>query len=275
MACKAFRERMFDPAYSIPIIEREQYAGSYHVIPVDTGHPLFHEPLVRLETVNVAFECYHARTDGANPPYCRPIEGSRPDVWSRKSVAEKLAEANESLRPLGVELFVLDGYRPIECQRGLWDFYCRLAGEELPQADERTHRAYTLEHIADPSSFHEHDPTSWPSHTTGAAVDVTLRSLVSGELLDMGSRFEEITDLSCNDHFERLLIRGLIEEDDVRLCNRRLLHWAMTGAGFANDPFVFWHYDWGNQLYIKVRRALFGDAPGAAWYGYITAPEAG
>ena len=72
--------------------------------------------------------------------------------------------------------------------------------------------------------------------------------------------------------FERELIAGRIAADDRRLWNRRLIHWAMSAAGFLNDPFVFWHYDWGNQLYIKVRRALFADAPKAAWYGYIGPP---
>jgi D-alanyl-D-alanine dipeptidase len=46
----------------------------------------------------------------------------------------------------------------------------------------------------------------------------------------------------------------------------------MSAEGFVNDPFVFWHYDWGNQLYIKVSNALFAAAPGRAWYGYTAAP---
>jgi len=60
--------------------------------------------------------------------------------------------------------------------------------------------------------------------------------------------------------------------DDPRLRHRRLVHWAMSREGFLNDPLVFWHYDWGNQLYVMLRRALHGDALGAAWYGYIDPP---
>src|SRR5919199_1410471 len=258
--------------YKIPIIDRHQYAGSYRNIPVDPDASLFHEPLIKLESVNVEFECYYAKTDGKNPPYYRPIEGSRQDVWSRKSVAEKLANVNNRLRPFGVELFVLDGYRPIECQRGLWNFYYAKAKQEMPNGSEQERRAHAKEHITEPEPFDPLDSRTWPTHTTGAAVDLTLRDLVSGKLVDMGSNFVEITDISYNDYFERQLAKGLINEDDKRLQNRRLLHWAMNQEGFLNDPFVFWHYDWGNQLYVKVRRALFADAPKAAWYGYVEPP---
>lgn len=88
--------------YKIPIIDRHQYAGSYRNIPIDPGDPRVHEPLIKLESVNVAFECYYAKTDGKDRPYYRPIESSSQDVWSRKSVAEKLANVNKSLRPFGV-----------------------------------------------------------------------------------------------------------------------------------------------------------------------------
>jgi D-alanyl-D-alanine dipeptidase len=46
----------------------------------------------------------------------------------------------------------------------------------------------------------------------------------------------------------------------------------MTTEGFQNDPTVFWHYDWGSQLYVHTRRGVGLDAPPAAWYGYIEEP---
>jgi hypothetical protein len=42
---------------------------------------------------------------------------------------------------------------------------------------------------------------------------------------------------------------------------------------FENDPFTFWHYDWGSQLYVKTNNALRADPIPAAWYGYIAPPE--
>jgi D-alanyl-D-alanine dipeptidase len=259
---------MFALDHKIPIIEREAYAGAYTSVPFDRDDPRFLEPLVPLESVGVAYRSHHARDDGGNWPYHRAIDGARKDMWLRKSAAEMLLAVNARLRPFGAELFVLDGYRGIECQRGLWEFYLA----EGARLDPGNARRYALDRVFDPAPFAADDPTTWPAHSCGASVDVTLLDLATKDALDMGARFEDIRPESANDHFERELIAGRIEADDHRLWNRRLAHWAMSAEGFLNDPFVFWHYDWGNQLYIKVRDALFADAPKAAWYGYIGPP---
>lgn len=261
---------MFDLDHAIPIIEPEAYAGDYTVIGFDTADPRFRDPLVRLESVGVAYESHHARTDGGNWPYHRPIDGARKDMWLRKSAAENLRRINARLTPFGTELFVLDGYRTIECQRGLWDFFYDVARRTGATAQEC--ETYALDHVFDPGPFDVGDPSTWPAHTCGASVDLTLRDLKTCELFDMGVRFEDICPTSANDYFERELQAGRIAPDDRRLWNRRLIHWAMSSEGFLNDPFVFWHYDWGNQLYVKVKNALFADAPKAAWYGYIGPP---
>lgn len=161
---------------------------------------------------------------------------------------------------------------PIACQRGLWDFYYREAQRTLGHSSEEEYRAFALTYIADPAPFDEKDSATWPAHTTGASVDLTLRELATGRLADMGSNFEEITETSSSDFFERLLDKGEIEEADPRLQNRRMMHWAMHEQGILNDPFVFWHHDWGNQHYVKTWRALFPNPPAAAWYGYIAPP---
>ena len=258
----------------IPIIDPAVYAGDYTGIAIDASDPRADDPLVRLDNVGVAYESHHARSDGGNWPYHRPVEGARPDMWLRRSGAEILVRVNERLREFGVELFVLDGYRPIACQRGLWDFFIDEARAENPSASPEECRDFALGHAFDPGPFSEDDPRTWPSHTTGGSVDLTLRDLATGALLDMGVRFEDINPISANDYFERELRAGRLKPDDSRLWNRRLVHWAMQSEGFMNDPFVFWHYDWGNQLYVKIRRALTSDPPAAAWYGYIGPPEA-
>lgn len=259
---------MFAIDHRIPIIEPEIYAGDYTAIAFDRDDPRFADPLVPLDGVGIAYESHHARTDGGNWPYNAPVAGARKDMWLRRSAAELLQRANARLAPFGAELFVLDGYRPIACQRGLWAFFV----EEGRRANASDPIAYALAHVFDPRPFDEDDPSTWPAHACGASVDLTLRDKRSHALFDMGVRFEDICDVSANDHFERELLVGRIADDDPRLWNRRLIHWAMSAEGFLNDPFVFWHYDWGNQLYVKVRRALFADAPKAAWYGYIAAP---
>jgi zinc D-Ala-D-Ala dipeptidase len=260
--------------HQVPITSPQMFSSPYSEIPIDQNDPRGREPLVALVSVGVAFESYYAKTDGENPPFGISIEGSRQDVWLRKSVAEKLARVNERLSPFEVELFVLDGHRSVACQQSLWNFYYTKAKEENPSGSEQEHRACAMRSVVDPASFDEADSRTWQAHTSGAAVDLTLRDSVTKELLEMGANFEEDTEASAGDYFERLLAAGQIDENDVRLQNRRLLHWAMTREGLLNETArVVWHYDWGNQLYVRASRVFLENPPPAAWYGYIEAPR--
>jgi D-alanyl-D-alanine dipeptidase len=260
--------------HQVPITSLEMFSSPYSEIPIDKNDPHGREPLILLESVGVAFESYYAKTDGKNLPFGRPIEGSRPDVWLRKSVAEKLARVNERLQPFEAELFVLDGHRTVACQQGLWNFYYAKAKQENPNGSEQEHRAHAMQFVVDPASFDATDSRTWQAHTSGAAVDLTLRDSVTLELLDMGAKFEQDTDTSVGDYFERELAAGNIDENDVRLQNRRLLHWAMTREGLLNETAkVCWHYDWGDQIYVRASRAFLPDPPLAAWYGYIDPPK--
>lgn len=262
--------------HHIPITSPEMFAAPYADIPVDRSDPRGREPLVRLDTVGVAFESYYARTDGRNPPFYCAVEGSRQDIWLRKSVAQKLARVDERLRPFAAELFVFDGHRTLACQHGLWNFYYAKAKQDNPSGSDQEHRGRARQFVVDPASFDENDSRTWLAHTNGAAVDLTLRDAVTGDLLEMGADIEVDADAaeSASDFFERELAAGRIDENDVRLQNRRLLHWAMTQEGFLNETArVFWHYDWGNQLFVRASRAFLLNPPAAAWYGYIDLPE--
>ena len=259
--------------HRVPITSLKQFSSSYSEIPIDTNDPRGREPLIPLESVGVAYESYYARTDGNNPPFGRAIEGSRQDIWLRKSVAEKLARVNELLKPFEAELFVHDGHRTVSSQQGLWDFFYARAKQQNPSGTDEEHRANARQYIIDPVAFNEADSRTWPAHTNGAAIDLTLRDTVTKELLEMGANFEEDSEASVGDYFERQLAAGRIDENDIRLQNRRLLNWAMTSEGLLNETAkVFWHYDWGNQIYVRASRAFLEDPPQAAWYGYIDPP---
>jgi D-alanyl-D-alanine dipeptidase len=265
----------FDSDYKVPFIERSLINGPHYQIPVDCNHPLFNDPLVNLKDYPIAFESYHAVSDGSNPPYFKAIKGSRQEGWLRKTYVEKLVKVNENLRPYGAELLILDAYRSIECQRGLWTFFYERARQEIANASEQDCRDYALGFVRDPRHYDTLDARTFPIHITGSSVDVTLRDIKTGKLRNMGSKFEEIIDVSKTDYFEHQLAKGLIAEDDPRLLNRRLLGWAFTQEGFLNDPILYWHYDWGNQIWIKVKKALHGTTTQKAWYGHIDNPQWG
>src|SRR5215211_6222303 len=147
--------------HKVPITSPQTFSSPYSEIPIDKNDPRGSEPLVPLESVGVAFESYYARTDGNNPPFYRAIEGTRKDVWLRKSVAEKLARVNELLRPFEAELFVLDGYRSVASQEGLWGFYYAKAKEENPGGSDEDHCARARQFIVNPVNFDETDSRTW------------------------------------------------------------------------------------------------------------------
>ena len=199
--------------------------------------------------------------------------GALPEVWARKTVAEKLAHANEYLKEFKLELFVWDAYRPVRCQQGLWDYFTRQAAQKMPAASEEERRQWVLTFVSDPTNFKNDDAKTWPSHACGGAVDMTLRK-IDGELLDMGAAFDQMDEMASSDAFERMLAAGEIAEDDQRLWNRRLLHWTVIREGFINYRHEFWHFDYGDQMFVMHANELnLPVAPSAAWYGYIDPPE--
>jgi len=257
----------------VPVCRDALDAGGYDAVPLDASDPRADEALVSLEDYGLVGEAYYARTDGGNAPYHRPIAGSIPALRARESVAEKLVRVNRHLHEWGFRLFVWDAYRPVACQQGLWEFFQAQARAAAPEADDAEVRARVLTFVSDPSGFDPDDPASAPTHATGAAVDLSLQHLVSGALADMGAGFDEMSARAASDYYERALMRGEIAADDLRLLHRRLLHTAMRVEGFVNYPPEFWHFDWGNQMYIRNLAAMGGDAPRAAWYGYVRPPE--
>jgi zinc D-Ala-D-Ala dipeptidase len=182
-----------------------------------------------------------------------------------------LRNVNERLAAYDVELFLYDAYRPITCQHGLWDFFVKKF-----HADSSTTNTTVIErvqeYVSDPRLFDSEDPRTWPAHVTGAAIDLTLRDLRTKRLLDMGTHFDDMSQPSHSDYFERLLRDGHIAHDDIRLRNRRLLHWAMAEQGFTNYSYEYWHFDFGDQMHIMTLKHLQRGIACAAWYGYVPPP---
>lgn len=272
-----------------PIPHRQTGSAlTYHQIPVDLTHPRAKERLVDLGGYGIASEAFYARADKLNAPYFRPIEGASSTVRCRETVARMLRQTNEKLAPLGIELFVLDGWRSIECQRALWNFFMQQAKVKLPGAAQSELVQYAGKYCSDPSRFKPTDSRTWTTHVTGGAVDVTLRRRHTGELLYMGGIFDDPSELSSASYYEtgvapRVVRSGktLVQTgnglttaehspttaDDTlsaqqARANRRLLYWAMTEAGFANYPPEWWHFDFGDQMWVQNTKGAT-----KAWYG--------
>ena len=251
-----------------PIPLRQENAASaldYHTVPIDFTNPLFNEPLVSASSHKLAAASYYAREDALNAPYYRKFATSLADVWLRASVAEKLGQVNCGLAPYNAELLLFDGYRPISLQQELWDHFINQAKLSLDNPTEEECVRFAGLYCSDPRGYRDDDYRTWPTHNTGGAVDLALRSSASHELLFFGGVFDDASDLSFTDYFEcRVNSADSASIVEARR-NRRLLYWAMNEHGFANYAYEWWHFDFGTQMAIananlQDKKAVYGRA---------------
>lgn len=107
----------------------------------------------------------------------------------------------------GYGLHVYDGFRPSEAQWKLWH------------------------HTPDPEFIS--DPRRGSPHSMGAAIDLTLVDATSGEILDMGTGFDDLRPLSHH---------GNLEIAPEAQAHRMTLLGIMTAAGWDFFRNEWWHY---------------------------------
>ncbi len=249
---------------AIPLIDNAQSALNYHHIPIDSNSKEAHEPLVDASAFGIASSSYYARGDGLNAPYFRKFDSALSRVFVREGVARKLAEANKILKPKGIEILLLDGFRPIELQQELWNYFMQQAQKALKNPTEDACVQFAGRFCSDPRPFKKDDWRTWPTHTTGGAVDVTLREIATGKQLNMGGTFDDASEVSYTDYYERHAGGGDAASFEEARRHRRLLYGAMTAVGFANYPYEWWHYDYQTQMWVmnthKHQHAIYGRA---------------
>lgn len=179
------------------------------------------------------------------------LPGAMERCLLRETVARKLAQAADSL-PEDYSLLIFDALRPLSVQRGIYDNFRAQFLRERPGISEPELAALLDDFVARPVR-RPHRPAP---HATGGAVDLTLGK--DGRPLDMGTGFDDLTDLAHTDALERSCPPGREEARD----NRRLLYHLMTSAGLVNYPCEWWHYAYGERQWA-VRT---GEAP---FYGFL------
>ncbi|MGW8389534.1 M15 family metallopeptidase [Pseudoduganella sp. HUAS MS19] len=120
---------------------------------------------------------------------------------------------------------LLDALRPHRVQEQLWD---ALAGTSLQM------------YLA--------PPERGSIHSFGMAVDITILD-PSGQELDMGTDFDDMTEMSHPVLEARHLASG--ELSAAQVANRQLLRDAMLQAGFAGINSEWWHFDCGDRVLVR------------------------
>jgi zinc D-Ala-D-Ala dipeptidase len=238
---------------------RARRPGFRDRIAIDKNAPAFAERLVDLKAQGIAGENYYFAV--RNPPYWRRIDGAIAGLYAREGIAAKLLGIDRRLAETGLELYLFDAWRPRAVQAYFHDVWMpaelkrhrpELSGEALTADVERYWAAPT------------DDPARPAPHSTGAALDLTLRWR-GGETLWMGSLFDDVTEIAHRDRFEREV--GISFSDEEARANRRLLHWVMAEEGFAGHPDEWWHFSFGDQLWAALTGAQ------AAQYGLAAISE--
>ncbi|KFC73000.1 MULTISPECIES: M15 family metallopeptidase [unclassified Massilia] len=155
-------------------------------------------------------------------------------AWLHRDAAEALEKVVAWLkqRRPGYTALVLDALRPQRVQQQLWD---ALEGTGLQM------------YLA--------NPARGSIHSYGMALDITLLD-EQGRELDMGTGFDDMTNLSHPALEEGFLITG--ELTDEQVANRRLLREGMLEAGFFGINTEWWHFDCGDRELVRAtyRRVL-------------------
>ncbi|MCM1440865.1 MAG: M15 family metallopeptidase [Roseburia sp.] len=160
----------------------------------------------------------------------------------RETVYDMLLKAAKRL-PSGYRFRIYDAWRSYKLQQEIYDVYSdKLISEHhLELASKAEQESLIRKYVSVPN----YNTAFPPVHTTGGAVDLTIEDSF-GEELDMGTDFDEFSDKTRTDYFEKY--RG----DQVR-DNRRLLHEVMTDTGFTNYPSEWWHYDYGDMFWAYYK----------------------
>lgn len=131
-------------------------------------------------------------------------------AFLQRPAAEAVLRAHRKLREQGLGLLVYDAYRPWYVTRMFWD--------ATPEAQK----------------IFVADPSRGSRHNRGAAVDLTLYDLATGQPVEMVSGYDEFTDRAFPDY---------PGGTSLQRWYRELLRETMEAEGFRVYEAEWWHFD--------------------------------
>ena len=150
-------------------------------------------------------------------------------AFMQRPAADAVVRANRKLRTLGYGLLIHDAYRPWYVTKMFWD--------------------------ATPVDKHwlVANPAEGSKHNRGAAVDLTLFDLATGQPVEMPSTYDESTGRAYADYPGGTALQRW---------HRALLRNVMVAEGFIVNPSEWWHFDYrswrdypiGNVAFDRISR---------------------
>lgn len=132
-------------------------------------------------------------------------------AFLQKPAAEALVRVHQKLKKQNLGLVIFDGYRPWTVTKLFWD---------VTSGDQRNFVA---------------NPEKGSKHNRGAAIDLGLYDLKTGENVEMPSGYDEFTERAFPTY-----AGGTAEQTKMR----DLLRKEMEAAGFTVNSKEWWHFDY-------------------------------
>lgn len=151
----------------------------------------------------LTIEWKYATTDN----FTKSILYKKPEAFARVEVAKALQKIQQELKTKGLGLKFFDVYRPYHVTKKMWQI--------VP--DER----------------YAANPAKGSGHNRGAAVDVTLINILTGEELEMPTKFDDFSE-KAHHNYQNLSAEALK--------NRAILKSVMEKYGFVSISTEWWHY---------------------------------
>ena len=136
---------------------------------------------------------------------------SEPRAFMQRPAAQALLRAHRKLKESGYGLLIHDAYRPWYVTKVFWDA------------------------TPDDKKLFVADPSKGSRHNRGAAVDLTLYDLKTGNPVEMVSTYDETTDRAYPDY---------PGGTSLQRWHRMLLRNAMEAEGFTVYEAEWWHFDY-------------------------------
>lgn len=178
--------------------------------------------------------------------------GETKSYWVRSGLGKPLLNVADTLKKHNLFLHVEYAYRSFEQQKAIFEFYVEKTIKDYPQADKAS--------ILKMAGVYAACNPATAAHMGGAAIDVTLRDQ-HHQPVDLGAEYLDNSPQA--ETFASLLPK-------VIKARRKLLVSAMEAAGFANYPFEFWHFSYGDRIAAYIQHkpfAVYGPVKFAAQQG--------
>jgi D-alanyl-D-alanine dipeptidase len=177
---------------------------------------------------------------GSNNFIGHPVDGyNQPKLILTKEAAYALKEVQEELERIGFGLLVYDAYRP---QRAT-DHFVRWAKD----ASDTLMKVQYYPNIDKKDLFSLGYVSVKSGHSRGSTVDLTIVSLKTKHILNMGSEydlFDEIshvdnTTITNNQRSLRLLLKRRMEKHGFKSYEKEWWHFTLENEPFPNTYFDF------------------------------------